>query len=88
MAMEIKRSYSRRLPNGTGGSMKTLSVYSHSRRQIARIRESLYWADAAGPIAPEVKIELEPALGDDDPSLPTVEVRCEFGFSSANDYRF
>jgi hypothetical protein len=58
---------------GTGGGTKTLFVYSHAKRQLARISEWLYWANAAGPVSPEVKIELEPARADDERFIAALE---------------
>jgi hypothetical protein len=58
---------------GTGGGTKTLSVYSHSKQQLVRISEWLYWANAAGPISPEVKIESEPAGAEDEHLVGALE---------------
>jgi hypothetical protein len=33
----------------------------------------LYWADAAGPVSPEVKVELKPARADDQNFVAAVE---------------
>jgi hypothetical protein len=59
--------------SGTGGGTRMLAVYSHSREQLAEISEWLYWANAAGPISPEVKVELKPTRADDQDFVAALE---------------
>jgi len=74
---------------GTGGGMKTLFVYYHSRRKLVRVSERLHWANAAGPVSPEVKVEPEPAGADDERYVVAVEkyaVTCGFLTQTSVDF--
>ena len=45
------------------GGSRTLFVYSCKREQLYQITESYHWADAAGPVSPQIEIQPETDSG-------------------------